>query len=104
MRGTIFCAAGIAAAIVLADQVVAAVGHDPAPSPQVNRLSKGDREGPALRQPTETVVPKRTGTQEPAASGLPEGCEAAVSPLAKSARNMPAALCLAGLGGGSAAG
>jgi hypothetical protein len=100
MRKAVFCVAGLALAFVLADHVVVHGGGAAAQAPNVtvNRALKGDRGDPAPLAPAVTVVPKRHDAQDPLARRLPEGCEAAVSPLAKSAEQVRPARCLADAG------
>jgi hypothetical protein len=103
MRKTIICAAGLALAFVAADHVVAhsrAAAPTQDPAFAVNRVLKGDRADTASipLSPTVTVAPKKNGAREPFARRMPEGCEAAVSPLAKSAERGRPARCLADAG------
>jgi hypothetical protein len=102
MRNAVFCAASIALVLVLAEQVVAgAAGPDQVLG--VNRALKGDRAAISSHvspAPAMTIIPKNDDTQEPIARRIPEGCETAVSPLAKSAGHAPAARCLADAGQG----
>lgn len=98
MRKSILCAAGLAVAIVAADHVVAhgsATPPDQKPTIVVNRALKGDRAPVAAPLIPVTVVPKRENKADEPAVRMPEGCEAAVSPLSKAAQGAPPARCLA---------
>jgi hypothetical protein len=98
MRNAVFCAAGIAVALVLAEQVVAgSVAATQQQTVNVERALKGDRE---VRVPTVVNAPPAAISREaptvaaPSTQKTPEGCETGISPLAKSAATAPAALCL----------
>ncbi len=94
MRRAVLCSAGFALALVLTDQVVA-TGSDAgsAISPSVNRALKADRSLHRSSAPAETVLPTAGRAKAPVPK-MPEGCETAVSPLAKSATHAPMARCL----------
>ena len=90
MRTHIVCAAGIALALVLTDQVVATGNDATTAISNVNRLTKADRV-PLPRVPVVPaagILPKTEAAKPPAAK-MPEGCESTVSPLAKSATHAP---------------
>ena len=89
MRNAIFCAAAISLAVVFTDQVVASGISSDKPLMNVDRTIKGDRENTPGQQTIQTPNTGERGTRS-----IPEGCEAAVSPLAKSASQSPAR-CLA---------
>jgi hypothetical protein len=108
MRNAILCAAGISLAIVTADQVLAGASLVAATaSTTVDRTLKADRVVPTPRTVAgaqRILKPAGSVTVTPAPSGarrspaldarIPEGCEPAVSPLAKAAGRLPASRCL----------
>ena len=102
MRTIVFCAASLAVALVVTDQVLASGPAAEASSAKaalvvVERAHKSDRSTtpiPVRMVPGVTIVPGRDSQDGRMARRLPDGCETAVSPLAKAAGNAPASRCV----------